>query len=69
MSFLDRRAQRSDDTADAQRAYSSRPVLPDSIPVMRRRRGYRPWIALPKLNLLTPAGKELVVRFWRRPSA
>jgi Zn-dependent protease with chaperone function len=56
----------SDDTADAQRAYllGMHEVLPDAIPL------YAPpseWMlamdrALPKLNLLTPAGKELVVR-------
>jgi Zn-dependent protease with chaperone function len=56
----------SDDTADAQRAYllGMHEVLPDAIPQ------YAPpseWMlamdrALPKLNLLTPAGKELVVR-------
>jgi Zn-dependent protease with chaperone function len=60
-------AQRgSDDAADAQRAYllGMHEVLPDAIPV------YAPpaeWAsamdrALPKLDLLSPAGKELVVR-------
>jgi len=56
----------SDDAADAQRAYllGMHEVLPDAIPV------YAPpldWAAamdraLPKLDLLSPAGKELVVR-------
>jgi Zn-dependent protease with chaperone function len=56
----------SDDTADAQRAYllGMHEVLPDAIPVCAPP---SEWMlamdrALPKLNLLTPAGKELVVR-------
>ena len=58
--------QGGDDAADAQRAYllGMHEVLPDAIPI------YAPpaeWAfsmdrALPRLDLLAPAGKELVVR-------
>jgi len=56
----------SDDAADAQRAYllGMHEVLPDAIPVYAppAEWGFAMDRALPKLDLLAPAGKELVVR-------
>jgi Zn-dependent protease with chaperone function len=56
----------SDDAADAQRAYllGMHEVLPDAIPVYAPRVDWAAAMdrALPKLDLLAPAGKELVVR-------
>jgi hypothetical protein len=60
-------AQRgSNDAADAQRAYllGMHEVLPDAIPVFAPAAEWAAAMdrALPKLDQLTPAGKELVVR-------
>ncbi len=56
----------SDDPADAQRAYllGMHEVLPDAIPAYAPPQEWSGALdrALPKLDLLTPAGKELLVR-------